>query len=230
MLSSAKFSSLSPGWRSIHLIWRTFNSCIRPPGRSFADNAGGKGDCSDNLNAAIPWWWKFDQDALTISAVTEMYPMAHICLFWPRDSFCVARKFWLCCHISKMSWTLPILCNVLCCASLFMSKLLSVFVVSNTGSSPANNPVLAEENCLITTVLWWVLSVVVDCLQPITSRRREKLASSLIPCAMIENMLHVTLERSAQFECVSSYSRHQSVIPGIHNVLLISIGSEWWLL
>ena len=72
-----------------------------------------------------------------------------------------------------------------------------------------------------------VSPVVFDCLQPITSRPREKLASTPTPCGMIENMSHATLERSANFECVSSCCRHQSVMSGIQNVLLISIGSEW---
>jgi hypothetical protein len=60
MLSDELSSSLSVGWRSILLIQRTFNSSVRPPGRYFADKAGGTGDLSDNLNAAGPSWWKFD--------------------------------------------------------------------------------------------------------------------------------------------------------------------------
>jgi len=45
--------------------------------------------------------------------------------------------------------------------------------------------------------------------------------------SMIENMSRATLERSAYFESVPSCWRNQSVISGIQNVLLISIGSEW---
>ena len=36
------------------LIPWTLNIRVRPPGRSDADKAGGKGDQSDNLNAAAP--------------------------------------------------------------------------------------------------------------------------------------------------------------------------------
>jgi len=54
MLSGELSSSLSAGWRTICLIQRTFNSSVRPPGRSFADKAGGTGDFSNNLNAAAP--------------------------------------------------------------------------------------------------------------------------------------------------------------------------------
>jgi len=101
MLLGALSLSLSDGWRSILLIQRTFNTLVHPPGLTFADKAGGKGDLSDNLNAAAPSCWKFDQDSLVISLVSEMYLMAVICMFWVRDSFCVARSFWLPCHISQ---------------------------------------------------------------------------------------------------------------------------------
>ena len=72
MLSGELSSSLLAGWRSIRLIRQTFYSWVRPPGRSFAVKAGGTGDFSEILNAAAPSWWKFDQDALTISSVSEM--------------------------------------------------------------------------------------------------------------------------------------------------------------
>jgi len=112
-------------------------------------------------------------------------------------------------------------------ASFFISESFSVFVVSNSGSVPARIPLLARANCLTTTVSRRVSPVVFDCLQPITSRPREKLASTPTPCGMIENMSRATLERSAYFECVSSCCRRQSGMSGIQNVLLISIGSEW---
>jgi len=164
MLWGAVSSLLSTGWRLILRIRRTFTTWIRPPGRSFADKPGGKGDLFDNLNAAAPWCWKSDQDALTISSVSEMYPTAVICLFWARDSFCVARRFWLPCHISKKSWTLAILCSFLSSASFFSSKLISVFALSNSGSVPAKILVLAQMNCLSTTFSQRVSPVVVDCL------------------------------------------------------------------
>jgi len=81
ILSGALSSSLWTGWRLILRIRRTFKIWVRPPGRSFADKGGGKGDLSDTLNAAAPSWWNSDQDALRISSVSEMYPTAVICLF-----------------------------------------------------------------------------------------------------------------------------------------------------
>jgi hypothetical protein len=56
--------------------------------------------------------------------------------------------------------------------------------------------------------------VVLDCLQPITSRAREKLASTRTPCGMMENMSQGTLERSAYSEYGSSCWRQRSVISG----------------
>ena len=58
-LSGALSSSLPAGWWSILFIWQTLNSWVCPPGRSFADKASGKGDLSDNLNAAAASYWKF---------------------------------------------------------------------------------------------------------------------------------------------------------------------------
>jgi len=213
-------SSPSTGWWLILQIRRKFNNWVRPPRRSFADKTGGKVDLSDSLNAATPSYWKTDQDAVRISSMSEIHSTAIICIFWVRDSFCVAHRFWLPCHISQMAWTLAILCNVL-------SESFPVFVVSNAGSSPTKMRVLARPNCLTMTFLRRVSPVGVDCLQPITSRPREKLDSTLPPCGMIENVLHATLERSAYFECIPSCWRHQSVMSGNQNLLLISIGSEW---
>jgi len=208
MLSGALSGSLSTGWWLILQIRRTFKIWVLPPGRSFADKAGGKGDLSDNLNAAAPSCWKSDQDALTISSVSEIYSTAVICLFGARDSFWVACSFWLPCHISKQSWTLAILCNFLSSASFFISESFSVFVVSNSGSVPPKIPLLARANCLTRTFLRRVSPVVFDCLQPITSRPREKLASTPTPCGMVENMSRATLQRSAYFECFSFCWRH----------------------
>jgi len=81
MLSDALTSILSTGWRLILRIQQTLNIWVCPPGRSIPDKAGGKGDHSDNLNAAAPSCWKSDQHALTIYSMTEMYPTAVICLF-----------------------------------------------------------------------------------------------------------------------------------------------------
>jgi len=133
MLSGALSSSLSTGWGLILLIQRTFNIWVHHSGRSFADTGGGKGDLSGNLDASAPSCWKSDQDALLISSVSKLYPMAVICVFWAWDSFCVAGRFWLPCHTSKKSWTLAFLYNCpssMCCV---VSQLFSVSVISNAG-------------------------------------------------------------------------------------------------
>jgi len=101
MLSGALSSSLSTGWPLIVRIWRTFNNWVHPPGTSFAEKGGGKGDYSDNLNAATPLCWKCNHNALTISSVSEMSPMVVIRLICAWDSFWVAHRFWLPCHISN---------------------------------------------------------------------------------------------------------------------------------
>jgi len=227
MLSGEQASSLLAGWQSIRLIGRTSNTWVLPPWRSFAHRAGGTGDFSDNENAAAPSCWQCDQDALTISSVSEMYPLDVICVLWARHSFCVARRFWLPCHISKKSWTLATRCYFFCSASLFISMSLSVLVGSNPGSSPASNQLFAQTNCLTTTFSQRVSRVVFDCLQPITSRPRDKVASTPTPWGMIENISRATLARLEYYECVSSCCRHQSVISSNQDVLQISLGSEW---
>jgi hypothetical protein len=134
---------------------------------------------------------------------------------------------WLPCHISKKLWTLAILCSFHSSASFSISESFSVLVVSKSESMRARIPLLDDEKCLTTTVSRRVSPEVFDCLQRITSRPREKLASTPSPCGMIENMSHATPGRSAYIECVSPCWHHQLVMSGIHHVLLISIGSEW---
>ena len=151
MLSGALSSSLSNGWQLIYQFRQTFNTLVCPPGRFFVDIAGGKGDLSDNLNAAAPSCCKFDEDALMISLVSEMYSTAVICLFEARDFFCVAHRFWLPCHISKKSWTLAILCHFLSSTSFFNSKSFSVSAVSNAAQLSTNILLWAWSNCLTTT-------------------------------------------------------------------------------
>jgi hypothetical protein len=51
-----------------------------------------------------------------------------------------------------------------------------------------------------------------------------------MPSGMIENMSSVTLERLMYFECLCSGCRHHTRICGIHTVLLMSTGSEWYSL
>jgi len=143
---------------------------VRPPGWSFAGKGGGKGDLSDNVSAASPSGWMSDHDALMIASVSKMYPMAVVCLFWTSDSFWVPHRFWLPCHISTKSWTLAILCNVLSSTSLFISESFSVFIVSNSGSAPAQIPLSARANYLTTPFSQTVSAVVFHFVQPITSR------------------------------------------------------------
>ena len=226
MLSGTLFSSLSTGWRLILQIRLTFKIWFRPPGKPFAEKAPAKGDLSANFDAAAPSCWKSDQDALTISAISEMYPMVVLCSFCARDFFWVEHMFWHPCHISNKLCTLAILGNLLSSASFCISESFSVFVVSNSGSVPAKIPVLARANCLTITFSPRVSPVVFECFQPITCRPREQLASTPTPCDMIEDMSRATLQRSEYFECVSSFYRHQSGMSGIQNVMLISTGSE----
>jgi len=228
MLSGALSSSFSDGGCSILLIPQTFNTCVRPPGRFFADNGGGgKGDLSDNLNAAAPSCWKFDQDASMISSVSELYLTPIICLFWVWDVFYIACRFWLRCHISKKSWTLAIPCNVLSSASCFNWKSFSVSAVSNAAQWLTNSALLAWANCLTWTISLSVSPVVLDSLQAITSRPWDELASTPTQWGTIENLSQATLGRSVYFECVSSWLHYQWVISGNQNVLLFSMWLEW---
>jgi len=226
-LSGVLFSSLSARCRAIFYIRCTFNIWVCHPRMFFADHTGGWGDLSHDLNTAEQLCWTFDQDALTISSVSEMYPMAVICSFWACDSFWVAWRFWLPCHISKRSWTLAILCNFHSTASLSSSVSFSALVGYNTRSLPANIPLLARAYCLTTTFSHRVSPVLFHCLHLIMSRPREKLASTPTQYAMIEYMLHATLVKSAYCERVSPCWCYQSMISGNQNVQLISMGSEW---
>jgi len=163
-----------------------------------------------------------------------MYHMAVIWLFWGRDSFCVALRFWLPCHISKKLWTLAILCKFLFSAAFFISESFSVFGVSNCRSAPAKIPLFAAANCLTTTLSWWVWPVVFDCLQPMTSWPRGELASTPTPSGMVENMSRGTLFRSADFECIPScwpppagYIRQPKCTAELHWVRVLII--EIWI-
>jgi len=230
LLSGALPISLWTGWRLILFLWPAFNTWVCPPGRSFADRAGGKGDLSDNLNAAAPSCWQSDQDALTISSISEMNPTAVSYLFGPRYSFCVAHRFWLPCHISKKSWTLAIQCYVVSSTTLFISASFSAFAISNAGSLPSNLMLFALPNSPTTSCSRRALPVVFDSLQPITSCPRESLVSTWTWWGMIETMSHATFEWSAYFDCIFSCCRHLSVLSSTQHVLLISDGWEWYSL
>jgi len=86
MRSDALSTSLSMEWRLILRIRWTLNIWVCPPGRSFADKGGGKGDLTDNSNAAAPSCWKSNHNALTISSVSETYSTTVICMCWEWDS------------------------------------------------------------------------------------------------------------------------------------------------
>ena len=162
ILSGALSSPLLTRWRLILRIWWRFINLVCSPGRSFADKAGCEGDISQSLNEAAPWCWKRDRDALMISSVSEMYPMAAIFLFWARDPFRVACRLSLLYHRSNKSRTLAILCNFLSSASFFIHELFSVFVVSNDGSLPATMPLLARANYVTMTISRMVVPVVLN--------------------------------------------------------------------
>ena len=204
MLSGVISSWIPAAWRSILLIRRTFNSWVCPPRIFFAGKAGGQGDISDNLNTATPSCQKVVYDALTISPVCEMYFIAAMCLFWAKQSFCMAYRFRLRRNISEKSWTLAILYRWLAADSLFISMLFLVYILFNAGLLAADILLLIGANCCSTTVSQWGLHVVFDFLQPISSHAREKLASTLTPCCLIENLPPVTLERSNNFDYVST--------------------------
>jgi len=106
ILCSAQSSSPLSGWRLILLIWQTFNISFCSAGMSFPGKVGGKDDLSDYLKTAALSCYKYDQDVLIVSSVSEMYLTAVICLFWPPDSFCATHRFSLACHICKRrrSW------------------------------------------------------------------------------------------------------------------------------
>jgi len=142
MVSGALSTSRLGGWRSIVLIWWTFITWVCPLVRLFADNAGGKGDLSVNLDAASSLCSKLNQEALIISSVSAMYPMALFCLVWALDSICIVCCFWLPCHISKLLSTLVIICNVLSSGSRIISKSFYVFIISNAVWLAAKGPVI----------------------------------------------------------------------------------------
>jgi len=171
MLPGAQSSSLSAGWQLIVWIWCTFNPWVRPPGRSFADKPAWTGDLSENLDALAPSCWRFAHDDLVICSLSKLYSMAFIFLFWARDSFCVAWRVWLPCHISKKLWSLAILYNCLSSASLLLSKSFLGFVISYSGSSRANIPLLAQANCLKTIYWEW------SCRLFLTDSSRERLTN-----------------------------------------------------
>jgi len=129
IFSSPCSSSLFVGWRLILLFG--FNKWVRPPERSFADNAVGKGHLPYNLNTAAAICGNLAQDNWTISSVSEMYPIAVICLVWEWGSVCIACRFWLHCYISNKLWTLAIVCNFRSSASLSIATLFSVSMLSS---------------------------------------------------------------------------------------------------
>jgi hypothetical protein len=103
------------------------------------------------LNASAPSYWKSGKDAWMIWLVSELYPMVVICTSWVWDSFCIACQFWLPYHISKKLWTLAIRCSFSSSASICISTMVSVLILTNSGSAPVSISRLAWANCLTTT-------------------------------------------------------------------------------
>jgi len=131
MHSGALYSSLSAGWKSVLISQQIFDHWARPLERSSVDITGVNVDHSDNSNTAPPSGEIFDQHASMISSVSKMYHTGVLCMFWAWNSFCVAHRFWLPCYISKMSWTLVILCKFCSAAWFLHCKVFSVSIVSN---------------------------------------------------------------------------------------------------
>jgi len=136
MLLGALSSLHATGWWLVLRLWRTFDTWGLPPGRPFADTAGGKGDFSYNLSAAAPLCSKSERDAFTITSVSKISPTSPICSSSVWDSFCVAHTFWLPCHISNKWWTMAIWWKILSSDYLFISESFSVVWVSNTVQKP----------------------------------------------------------------------------------------------
>jgi hypothetical protein len=151
-LIGALTTSLTTGWQWILFIWWSFIACVHSPARFSADKVGGKGDLSHNLHSATQSCWKFDQNALTISSVSEIYARAVISLFQGWDFVIVAHTHWMPSHITKMPWSLDMLSSSLSSAPVISSKWFWGSIESNTTSSPANIPLLAPANCLDVTV------------------------------------------------------------------------------
>jgi len=109
----------------------------------------------------------------------------------------------------------------------FSSKSFSVLVVCNAGSWTTNIPLLARANYLTMTFPRSASPVVFHCLQPLMPHTREKLACTLTPCGMIENISRAPVERSAFFARILFCWCYWSVISGTKNLVLISIGLGW---
>jgi len=208
VLLGALSSLLSAGWWLIPVIQWTFHCSVCPPGRSFADKAGGKGDNSESLNIPTQQCGIIDQNALMISSVSKMYSMGVSCLIWVGDSFCGPHRFCLACHISKQCWTLAILSRFFSSASLCISNFCSVFDILNTRLSPANIPSLAGINQLTRVYSWRVSHVVFDFLQPFMYCATDKLASTPTQCGVVENVMHALLPRSGYFDYVTYCWHH----------------------
>jgi len=188
------------------------------------------------------WWqrWSFPQYKCSCTIMLNVSPACFDNLFsiwnvsYSGHLLVLSARFLLCStyilaamqHLRKVEYLGHSMQFLLLCLCLHFKK-LSVFVVCNDGSTPASNPLLARGNCLSTTFSHTVLSVVVDCLLPITSHTWEQLVSTATPCGIFENMLRATLKRVGYCECISLCWPHRCMISGIQNLLLISIRSEW---
>jgi hypothetical protein len=103
-----------------------------------------------------------------------------------------------------MLLTLDFLCDLLYTACFIISESFSEFIVSSSELAPANIPFSARANSLTVIPPRKVLIVAFDYLLLTPSQPWEKLASTPTPCGVLEDMWRATLERSADFEYVSS--------------------------
>jgi len=169
------------------------NSSLCPEGRLFGDNAGGTGDLFNMLNAAARSCWKYDQEALMFSSVSEMHPTAVMCWLCVWDIFCVACLFWLPCQISNTLWTMAIWYNYFSSMSLNNWLIVSDSIVFNIVVSPTNILLSADVNFFTMTFWQRVSPVVVESLKMISSRPCKTLPATPTSSGKIENLLRAWL-------------------------------------
>jgi len=161
-------STVTTEWLSICLNREIIEIYVRPPACSFANKSDGNGGRSDDLNLPSQFGWKSEHDWLMISSTFEMYFNTVISLVPVQDSFSEICRFRPLGHISKTSWMLACLCGFLCFTASFISKFVSVCVVSDCELLHVKILVLAGVNRITMAFSWSVSPVVLDCLQPMT--------------------------------------------------------------
>jgi len=124
------------------------------------------------------WWqrWSFRQFKCSHTILSKELPGCFDDLFsiwnvsyswhllvWTWNSFCVAYRLWLPCEISKQSWTMAILWNLLLSAFVVISMSIWVIMVSNAGLSHDKILALAHANSIAMKFLQKVSLVALDC-------------------------------------------------------------------